>query len=263
METPYEELVQRMRELAPTSTKRGAAAILGVSEGWVRHHARKHGIEFQGRNDVYSDRELRRFVKLCKGHGMREASRMVGIPYSTFKNVLRRARQRAAAPKKKVDTEYLHKLRSAAINHALKNGRRLEDAEDFASYCIIESLSRDTPIQFKWNFINWDKDQYGNTQCESGKVKRRAYLYGTPIDHTDEGLDDDGRPIGHIPVAEDASPAAEVLQAVEGSHPHLKAVGRLVVLYGFTSADISRALGLDLEAAEEMCRELQAAVAAL
>lgn len=251
-------LVQKMREIAPRSTKRGAAKELGVTEDWVKHHARKHGIRFRGRADVYGQADIRKFREAVAQEGsIRGAAKRLGMGYVQLKEALRRARARDVRPREKVDTDYLQRLRRAAFLHAIKNGASEQDAEDFGSYAVIQALTHDTPVTFKFTFLNWNHEQHGSTQSGTGRSRRMETLHAESVCPTGQGMDDNGERTGVVPAVEPSDVVRNALDHISVEAPGLLVEARLMILFGFTAREIAVALNVREEVAEARCTRIR------
>jgi hypothetical protein len=155
---------------------------------------------------------------------------------------------------KDVDTEYLQRLRRAAIAHAMKRGHHLQDAEDFASHCVLHALTNNTAVNFKWLLINWDKSQNGDMQTVCGRLKRMENLYADAVCPTGVGADETGDVTGVVPSVNPTPLVSEALKFMDRLSPELGPVARLLVLFGFTQREIALALGIPKDLASERCQ---------
>lgn len=247
------DLIERMRQMAPYSSKRDVAKALGVTYDWVKHHGNKHGIVFKGRSDVWSAADIKHFRKLVDIHGsVSAAAKHYGMDAKRFANIIRRAEKRLRETP--LDTSILKGMRINAIGLARKNGMNDQDAEDFGSYCMIEALRLRKPINLKFAFMAWRGTQLGDPNGDYGRIKYNAQAHALPLSPSDSGYDDEGGSDGHVEADNRGMRWHEVIEMLSQRTEGLGIVARLIVLFGFSDAEVSMVMGKD---ATGLCVEVR------
>lgn len=152
---------------------RETARIMGKKYDAVKHRVKSLGLKV-ARSHEMSFAELSRASKYTKDHGVKAASLRYKVTTRCINRYVRTYKAKLREFAGELTPEEIRTVRGVAYNLAVKAGRP-EHGEDFASYCCMERLKREsTKVNLANLWTDYLRINYGDTNCHDGKAESFA-----------------------------------------------------------------------------------------
>lgn len=176
-------MIEKILEMAKTKPMGKIAEELSLSFTTVRCCLRKHRVKTKSPHERSREQCLA-IMAFHRSHGFEKTIEYYGMTEDTLRSFLRRQRLKEQKHAAGVSTDTLRGLRFAAMRYAQANGMG-EEAEDFASYCVLQRMLQNGVI-LEYALINYRIQLYGDFQTEKGNARRLAESSALSINHTGE-----------------------------------------------------------------------------
>lgn len=227
-----------LRALVQKHNMREVARIMGKSYDVIVHRVRVLRLKVARSHEV-SFAERSKAARHAKGFGVASAAKLFGVHPKTINRYIREYRATLKEFSRELTPAEVRAVRDAAYNLAVRSGKP-EVASDFASYCCVIRLTRkESKIQFKNLWIDYQRENYGDVNSLEGKAESYAHQTATQV--TESADPEDG-----VQVAAQTSEPSRVLAIAEimKLEPLDKVLWMLIHQEGYELAQVAPWFGI-------------------